>query len=125
MAGIDDLAGLLRRIALGLEKLGVPNGLLPTPYRLAMWPELSMLSPREREVLWLLLEGSRVPAIARTLHISPHTVRNHLQSVFRKLEVGSQTELIEKLRSVPSESLVEPDLSSSGAAPPASITSSR
>ena len=125
---VDDLTGLLRRIALGLEKLGVPSGLLPTPYHLAIWPEFNTLSPREREVLLRLLEGSRVPTIARTLHISPHTVRNHLQSVFRKVGVGSQAELIEKLRSVPSESPVdcaESDLSSSGAAPPVRIVSSR
>lgn len=56
---------------------------------------LRPLSPREREIATLLLAGLRVPAIARRLFLSPHTVRNHLKSVFRRLGVGSQSQLIE------------------------------
>ena len=58
------------------------------------------LSTRETEVLSLLLSGQRVPSIAGQLHISPHTVRNHLKSMFRKLEVSTQAELIERVRSL-------------------------
>lgn len=42
----------------------------------------------------LLLAGDRVPRIARQLYIAPSTVRNLLCSVYRKLGVGSQQELI-------------------------------
>lgn len=59
---------------------------------------LASLSPREEEVLRHLLEGYRVGTIARKLFISPHTVRNHLKKIFAKLEVRSQTELMEKLK---------------------------
>jgi DNA-binding NarL/FixJ family response regulator len=59
---------------------------------------LASLSPREHEVLRHLLEGYRVGTIARKLFISPHTVRNHLKKIFAKLEVRSQTELMEKLK---------------------------
>ena len=72
--------------------------MLPAGIQPSACPGLSSLSRREWEVLNLFLEGSRVPNIAGTLCISPHTVRNHLQSVYRKLEVGSQAELIEKLK---------------------------
>lgn len=58
----------------------------------------SLLTEREREVLDELLRGYRVPAIARRLSISPYTVRNHLKSVFKKVGVQSQGELVEKLR---------------------------
>lgn len=60
--------------------------------------KLASLSPRETEVLRNLLEGYRVNTIARRLFISQHTVRNHLKKIFAKLEVRSQTELMEKLK---------------------------
>ena len=62
-------------------------------------PELSDLTGREIEVLSLLLSGDRVPSISEQLHISPNTVRNHLKSMYRKLDVGSQSELIALMRS--------------------------
>jgi DNA-binding CsgD family transcriptional regulator len=55
-------------------------------------------SPRELEIVGRLLAGDRVPAIATALFISQSTVRNHLSSVFRKLGVNSQQELISLLR---------------------------
>lgn len=56
------------------------------------------LSTREREVVELLANGARVVTIARQLQLSPHTVRNHLKSVFRKLNVHGQHELFEYWR---------------------------
>jgi DNA-binding CsgD family transcriptional regulator len=88
----------LHRIAQELEQVGIPSGVLPVRLRSELWPELGMLSPREWEVLWLLLDGHRVSAIAGILHISPSTVRNHLQSIYGKVGVRSQGKLIEKLR---------------------------
>ena len=61
-------------------------------------PGLSRLSSREFEVVRMLLLGDRVPVIARNLYVSQSTVRNHLSSVFRKLRVRSQQELIVLLR---------------------------
>ena len=61
-------------------------------------PLLQELSQREREVLAHLVAGSRVPTIADKLFISPNTVRNHLKAIYRKLDVSSQTELIERVR---------------------------
>ena len=60
-------------------------------------PGLSLLSPRERQILDLLLSNRRVPQIAKTLRISPHTARNHLKSIYQKLGVHSQHELIDLL----------------------------
>jgi DNA-binding CsgD family transcriptional regulator len=44
------------------------------------------------------LVGVRVPAHAQRLFVSQSTVRNQLSSVFRKIGVGSQQELIALLR---------------------------
>jgi len=58
---------------------------------------LEELSPRERDVLALVLDGYRVSTIARSMYLSPSTVRNHLSAIFRKFGVKSQAELVEEL----------------------------
>lgn len=55
---------------------------------------LRHLSPRENEILRGLVSGKRLPTIADDLGISPHTAKNHLKRVFRKLRVSSQVELL-------------------------------
>jgi DNA-binding CsgD family transcriptional regulator len=62
---------------------------------------LGDLTPREWEVVGLLLAGERVPSIARSLFLSQSTVRNHLSSVFRKTGMHSQGELLRRLRPTP------------------------
>ncbi len=56
------------------------------------------LSPRQWEILRRLLQGERVPGIARSLYLSASTVRNHLTAIFAKFGVHSQEELIQLLR---------------------------
>jgi DNA-binding NarL/FixJ family response regulator len=63
--------------------------------------ERCRLSPREIDVVEQLARGHRVADVALVLSISPHTVRTHLKSIFRKLDVESQLGLMAKLRSVP------------------------
>lgn len=55
------------------------------------------LTDRELDIVRLLLSNGRVRSIATALDISLHTVRNHLRSIFRKLDVHSQSELIHEL----------------------------
>lgn len=62
---------------------------------------LSELSPRELEVLELILDGQRLPQVAKALFISPHTARNHLKAIFEKLDVHSQEELLARGRGFP------------------------
>jgi DNA-binding NarL/FixJ family response regulator len=50
----------------------------------------SQLTDRERDVLGLLAEGADSLTIAERLHISRHTVRTHVQSIFAKLNVHSR-----------------------------------
>jgi DNA-binding CsgD family transcriptional regulator len=61
---------------------------------------IGTLTRRERDVLQLLVDGRRVSSIARTLYLSPYTVRNHLKAIFQKLGAHSQTELLDALRPV-------------------------
>jgi two-component system nitrate/nitrite response regulator NarL len=52
----------------------------------------SDVTPRELEVLRLLVEGYAGPAIATRLGISRNTVRTHIQSILTKLQVHSRLE---------------------------------
>lgn len=52
---------------------------------------------RERDVCLEVLSGRPTADIARHLFISPHTVHDHLKSLFGKVGVGSRGELVAKL----------------------------
>lgn len=52
------------------------------------------LSAREKEVLFLLVQGKAAREIADTLCISYATVRNHLHAILRKLGVHSQRQAV-------------------------------
>jgi two-component system nitrate/nitrite response regulator NarL len=49
-----------------------------------------VLTPREREILLLTADGHSAPAIASQLHLSPATVKTHLQSLYEKLGVSDR-----------------------------------
>ena len=66
---------------------------------LAEIPELANLTSREWQTLSLFADGGRVAGIAEHLGLSQSTVRNHLSAIFRKVDVGSQAELLARLRS--------------------------
>jgi DNA-binding NarL/FixJ family response regulator len=55
---------------------------------------LAGISPREREVLGLLLDGMPNKLIARRLEISEKTVKSHLTSVFRTIGVNDRVQAI-------------------------------
>jgi len=100
-SGVVERAGELERtlqhIAREIEATGVLAGLWEMPAT-ARLPASAGLSSREVEIVMRLLMGDRVPMIARQLFLSESTVRNHLTSVYRKLGVRSQTQLLSLLR---------------------------
>jgi DNA-binding CsgD family transcriptional regulator/AmiR/NasT family two-component response regulator len=55
------------------------------------------LRPREKQIVQLLLAHFRVPAVATTLGISPHTVRNHLKNIYRRFGLRSQQDVLRAL----------------------------
>jgi two-component system response regulator DesR len=56
----------------------------------------SVLTGREREVLELMGSGATNREIAGALHLSPHTVKEHTSTMFRKLEVRNRTEAVQR-----------------------------
>ncbi|HEX5614437.1 MAG TPA: helix-turn-helix transcriptional regulator [Acidimicrobiia bacterium] len=59
--------------------------------------EAYRLTPRERDVVRAIASGSSTPQIAAELHLSAHTVRDYIKSVFEKIGVNSRAELVAKL----------------------------
>lgn len=53
----------------------------------------SALTAREREIAELAAGGATNREIADALHVSVRTVENHLAAIYKKLEIGSRTEL--------------------------------
>jgi DNA-binding NarL/FixJ family response regulator len=64
---------------------------------------LALLTDRERDVLGCLAEGHRRCDVAERLHLSPNTVRTHLQNLMGKLGVHTALEAVALTRQVPDE----------------------
>ena len=60
--------------------------------------DTSSLTPREHEILQLLLEGRTTPSMAAALDVRPRTVKFHVSNLLRKLGAGSRLSLLAKLR---------------------------
>jgi len=52
------------------------------------------LTPREREVLALLVEGLNNRQIAEQLNVSPSTIKSHVSNILTKFGVASRTEAV-------------------------------
>jgi two-component system nitrate/nitrite response regulator NarL len=94
-ASTSQIDAALRGVAAGLI-VRSPNakdaGFSPMPKSDAH----NLLTPRELEVLAAIADGHTNKAIARRLNISLHTVKFHVESVFRKLGARTRTEAIAK-----------------------------
>ena len=55
-----------------------------------------VLTPRESEILALLVEGLNYTMIAEKLFVSLDTVRNHIRHIYEKLQVHSKAEAVAK-----------------------------
>jgi PAS domain S-box-containing protein len=95
---LSALESRLARIAQEVRAVAFPVPSTEAPV-LADIPELANLTSREWQTLSLFADGGRVAGMAEQLGLSQSTVRNHLSAIFRKVDVGSQAELLTRLRS--------------------------
>jgi DNA-binding NarL/FixJ family response regulator len=67
---------------------------LPVPARPRTSPAELGLTPRQTQVLRLILEGKPMKLIARELGLSPNTTKTHVSAVLRALAVTTRTQAI-------------------------------
>jgi DNA-binding CsgD family transcriptional regulator len=99
----NSMAEVLSRLGRGAEIAHMARNVL-TATGDARVPGVERLSTRELQIVTMLLEGTRAPAIAHRLYLSQSTIRNHLAAAFAKLGVASQQELLDLFRSPPPQS---------------------
>ncbi|RME50032.1 MAG: DNA-binding response regulator [Caldilineae bacterium] len=94
----DDLLATVRAVAGGASR--VDRAFLQSVLRDLEEPSppatdselLEPLTPREMDVLRLLVEGMTNQAIAQALVLSPGTVKSYVQTLFQKLNVSDRTQ---------------------------------
>ena len=80
------------------EDIAVTIGPIEQRERWALFCRTHGLSNRETEVVVCLAEGNDTRAVAARLHLSEHTVQDHLKSAFVKTAVSSRRELLAAAR---------------------------
>src|SRR5580692_7210893 len=83
--GAADIARAVRMVGLGMTVF--------QPQSDGTAPELTA---REREVLDLIAGGSTNREIAAALHLSPHTIKEHTSSLYRKLGAKNRAEAVQR-----------------------------
>ena len=80
-----DVARAVRMVGLGMTVFEPQRDAAP-----------SLLSDREHEVLGLIASGATNREIAGRLYLSPHTVKEHTSSLYRKLKVRNRAEAVQR-----------------------------
>lgn len=95
-AGHSDIAQALRSIVTGgaVFGAGVADQVLDRLAGRAATNPFPQLTQRELEILELLAQGCGNQDIARRLHLSPKTVRNHVANILAKLDVPDRAQAI-------------------------------
>ena len=96
----DDVIAAIHAVARGGAVLG-PGVAARALERISQGgaePAFPTLTAREREVLGLIATGMGNANIAARLSLSPHTVGNHVTSIFAKLGVATRAEAIVRAR---------------------------
>jgi LuxR family maltose regulon positive regulatory protein len=85
------LGSLLARRNAGRSSEGIPR---------AESAMSDILTERERHILAKISQGLPNKRIARTLEISPETVKSHVKRIFLKLAVGTRAEAVSQAKSL-------------------------
>jgi len=81
-----DVTATKELLALVQDRLAAPGGERPEA--------ATSLTRRELDVLRLMVQGINTAGAAEKLHVSPATIRNHVQNILGKLGVHSRLEAV-------------------------------
>jgi two-component system response regulator DegU len=95
----DQVAETLRSVAAGNTDLSADLARsmlaeLPGPQQAATAATAPVLSQREAEVLQLFADGCSTVEVGQRLYISAKTVKNHLASIYEKLDARDRTQAV-------------------------------
>ncbi|WP_210545672.1 response regulator transcription factor [Rhodoferax sp. PAMC 29310] len=93
----DDLLGVIRRVLEGEiftppELLNLSGSLQAD--ELESTPARFVLTPRQEEVLYLLMDGHSNKDISRSLDLSEETVKNHVSAILRGFDVQTRIQAV-------------------------------
>ncbi len=88
-ASLATLTSVIRAAASEPHSFRAPGELLRAPA-----PQTPRLSPRERQVLSLLVEGRTQAEIAGALQISPATAKTHIARLYTKLQARNRSQAL-------------------------------
>lgn len=96
---IDDVVATIRLAASGEAALspGLAGSMLADVQKTARSSvdgDAPVISAREEEVLQLVADGLSLPEVAAALYISVKTVKNHLASIYSKLNARDRTQAV-------------------------------
>ena len=96
---VDDVVATVRLAASGESVLspGLASSMLADVKKTAPGRsngEPAVISAREEEVLQLVADGLSLPEVAGALYISVKTVKNHLASIYAKLDARDRTQAV-------------------------------
>ena len=96
---IEDVVATVRLAASGESVLspGLASSMLADVKKTALGRgngEAAVISAREEEVIQLVADGMSLPEVAGALYISVKTVKNHLASIYAKLDARDRTQAV-------------------------------
>lgn len=90
----DEIAETLRQVASGQTTVSQEVAVSMLRVVAAGSDSEDIMSPREEEVLQLIADGCSSPEVAERLFISQKTVKNHLASIYQKLDARDRTQAV-------------------------------
>jgi len=89
-----DISGMKKRDELFRKMIAVSREVTSLEDAINGAAPISPLSSQELEILRMFAAGNDAPGIARTLEISPQTLRNHLHHINKKLRTHNRLEAV-------------------------------